>query len=101
MFLRRSKTKIKFQKVKNMNNKAAIFIIHKSTDCDHCTSTRSKSFKTREELDQYIEEAWQNSEGSQQFTEITEKQFKAFKPSFRDGILEAFENGHQHIVRSN
>ena len=68
-------------------------------DCDHCESTSIRLIDANYwALEAVRDVVYDDAEGPCSVHIIREDEAKLFKPSFRDGILEAFENGHPHCV---
>ena len=64
-----------------------------SRDCDMCESTSVGKYYSVEELEKSKEEAWEWAEGPMTWTYISVADAQEFEPSFRDRIMENFENG--------
>ncbi len=72
-----------------------------SRDCDCCESTKTHIMKPSE-VEKYLEMEFDNAEGPCNWWLVPPKDWKAAqaaaRDSFRDRALEAFEDGHPHII---
>jgi len=75
-----------------------IYLLTTSTDCDHCTATCAKEFFYQQDCQAYMDQRLEWAEGPTYFEYITRREYEEFYPTVRDGILEAFEDGHAHCV---
>ena len=68
-------------------------------DCDGVTSSCVHKYKNALQAYEAIESAYNWADGPVYFTKITKAQYDTFEPvPSRDLVLEAFENGHPHII---
>lgn len=76
-----------------------VFVEIDSTDCDHCRSTSITGIKASvmafNALCDYV---YEGAEGSTYITIVSPEEAADFKPSFRDYIAEAYEDGHPYSV---
>lgn len=79
------------------DNNGNIGLIVWSRDCDMCESTNGHVIKASE-FNEYVEDLYYNAEGPCNVTIVTVAEAEAFESSFRDRALEAFEDGHPHVI---
>lgn len=79
--------------------KGTVFVMIDSTDCDHCRSTSITVIQAGVMSFQALENhVYNNAEGATSVCIISPAEAGEFKPSFRDYIAEAHEDGHPHSV---
>jgi hypothetical protein len=64
-----------------------------SRDCDLCESTSCYRFPTFWHAHRYFRGALDHAEGPMHWHQVSRKAYKNFNPTFRDRVLEAFEDG--------
>jgi type I site-specific restriction endonuclease len=69
-----------------------------SRDCDLCESTRVYTFPSKYHADDFEDEQYEWAEGPQSMEEVSKQEYMEFQPSFRDRVMEAYENGNGRCV---
>ena len=78
-----------------------IFLIHDGYDCDWTYSRAVVCCKNWRDYDRYVENAYDNAEGPENFQRISKQEYleeKELPPVHRNLVEEAFEDGHSHSV---
>lgn len=71
-----------------------------SRDCDHCEATRMYTIPaTLIAYNRKLCSLMDDAEGPVSLWPMTSEEAAEFTPTYRDHILEAFEDGHPHWVR--
>ena len=76
-----------------------IYLAVSSTDCDHVTVNYATRLDNIWGLEKFEYDLYESAEGATSYRRITLSEYRQYVPSSRDGILEAYENGHPHSVR--
>ena len=75
------------------------YYINWGRDCDGCESSRSVKFNGAYEAHTFIEEAYNWADGPETWSPCTKEEYEQYQPTFRDLGMEAYENGHPHVLR--
>jgi len=75
-----------------------IYLAIDSTDCDHSRSTYTQECTNRFKAEAFIADTYDWAEGPTYIKRITKQEFIEFEATSRDMALEAFENGHPHLI---
>jgi len=76
-----------------------MFVYHWGRDCDHCESDGVSTMPaTKKAFEQAEADMYDNAEEPCTMYPITEAEAAEFRPTFRDHIMEAFEDGHPYSV---
>jgi len=67
-------------------------------DCDMAEGSYAYEFDSFEEFKEWEKREYESAEGPMSISLITKEQFDNFQSSSRDLVLEAFEDGHPHVV---
>ena len=85
------------QRVKECNEHGVVALCHWSRDCDMCEATyREEIEAVPAVIDQRIEELLEGAEGPMQFW--VQRMSDPFESTWRDRALEAYEDGHPHVI---
>ena len=72
-------------------------VIVDSTDCDHCRSTYGRVMDASE-FPEWLDRLYANAEGPTHYRLVSPQYALLHRSSSRDLVLEAFEDGHSHVV---
>lgn len=75
------------------------YYINWGRDCDGCESTRAVKFSSAYDALESIDAAYEWADGPESWDKCTKAEYEEFQPTFRDLGLEAYENGHPHVLR--
>lgn len=75
------------------------YYINWGRDCDGVESSRSVSFDNALEAHKFIEDAYKWADGPESWTKCTKEEYEEYESTYRDLGMEAYENGHPHILR--
>jgi hypothetical protein len=79
------------------DGKVGVFV--RSTDCDHCTATSLNIIPASViRAERFERDVYRWAEGATYISYVDPKEEETFEASFRDGIAEAHEDGHPHVV---
>lgn len=70
-----------------------IYIYYWSRDCDMCESTTFHKIHGQKALNRFLDVSAQDAEGLQGYDTITKEEYDNSTSSFRDRVMEAYENG--------
>lgn len=87
------------QKIKDCTEDGKVAIIVTSTDCDWTRATYCHLLDPAE-LFSYIDQLYEDAEGPTNWHIERPSDTKDFRSSSRDLALEAFEDGHPHLIYS-
>ena len=92
--------KFKEEALKDLKEHGKFFVLKESTDCDHCTATSCSDYTDWESCEKDMNESYEWAEGPINYWIISEQEAAEFEPSFRDRVMENFENGrgNSHIL---
>lgn len=75
------------------------YYINWGRDCDGCESTRAVKFSSAYDALESIDASYEWADGPETWDKVTKEEYEEFQPSFRDLGMEAYENGHPHVLR--
>ena len=86
--------------IKDKIDNGKVGLITSGMDCDCCAFEYSSVLDATSiaKIVAHIHDAYDNAEGPLNFRFVTPKEAKAFQRYSRDLALEAFEEGHSHVV---
>lgn len=76
-----------------------VYYVVDSTDCDHARSTSARRASCGHQYRKARERTYDDAEGITHIWRVSKAEYQRFEPEHRDLALEAFEDGHPHLIR--
>jgi hypothetical protein len=87
------------ERIQSVAKDGLVGIFVRSTDCDHCTATSLNIIPASViRAERFERDVHREAEGATYISYVDPKEEETFEASFRDGIAEAYEDGHPHVV---
>ena len=88
-----------FGRIQSVTRDGKVGVHVRSTDCDHCTATSLDIIPASViRAERFERDVYKWSEGATYISYVDPKEEETFEANFRDGIAEAYEDGHPHVV---
>ena len=75
-----------------------IYVIYGGMDCDCVKYEDSTTCASQSDFEEWENELYEYAEGTVWARQVSKAEYDKFSPSSRDLALEAYEDGHPHIV---
>lgn len=93
------KVKPFFTRMVDLATNRTVYFYESGTDCDGVSSGRAVEYRNLREAEKDHDSQYEWADGPLSFSRISKAEFNDAQPFFRDLGLEAFENGHPHVLR--